>query len=67
MAIPSTTFLQVTSQGSAPLSCMAQLAKRERADSALLAWMVVSEPPWPVLRACSRSAASPPLTSPTTM
>ena len=29
--------------------------------------MVVSDPPWPVLSAWSRSAASPPLTSPTTM
>ena len=27
--------------------CMAQLASRERALSALLAWTVVSEPPWP--------------------
>ena len=44
MAIPSTTFLQVISQGSAPPSCMAQLASRERAASALLAWIVVSDP-----------------------
>ena len=47
--------------------CMAQLAIRDKALSALLACTVVSDPPWPVLRACSRSAASPPRTSPTTM
>ena len=35
---------------------MAQLASRDKADSALLACTVVSEPPCPVLRACSRSA-----------
>ena len=40
---------------------------REFAERALLAWMVVSDPPCPVLRAWSRSAASPPRTSPTTM
>ena len=40
---------------------------RESADSALLAWTVVSEPRCPVLRACNRSAASAPHTSPTTM
>ena len=38
----------------------AQLAKQDRALSALFAWTVVSEPPCPVLRACNRSAASPP-------
>ena len=46
MAIPSTTPRQVTSQGRSPPPCMAQLATRERALSALLAWTVVSEPPW---------------------
>ena len=65
--MPSTTPLQVTSQGSAPPACMAQLARRESAERALLACTVVSDPPWPVFSACSRSAASPPLTSPTTM
>ena len=65
--MPSTTPLQVTSQGSAPPACMAQLARRESAELALLACTVVSDPPWPVLSACSRSAASPPRTSPTTM
>ena len=65
--MPSTTPLQVTSQGSAPPACMAQLARRDSAELALLACTVVSDPPWPVLSACSRSAASPPRTSPTTM
>ena len=37
---------------------MAQLAIRDKALSALLACTVVSEPPWPVFKACSRSAAS---------
>ena len=59
--MPSTTPLQVTSQGSAPPACMAQLARRDSAELALFAWTVVSDPPWPVLSACSRSAASPPL------
>ena len=57
--MPSTTPLQVTSQGSAPPACMAQLARRDSAELALLACTVVSDPPWPVLSACSRSAASP--------
>ena len=61
--MPSTTPRQVTSQGSAPPACMAQLARRESADRALLACTVVSEPPWPVFSAWRRSAASPPLTS----
>ena len=52
MAIPSTTPLQVTSQGSDPPPCMAQLAIRDKALSALLACTVVSDPPWPVLSAC---------------
>ena len=47
IAIPSTTPRQVTSHGSSPPPCMAQLASRESADSALLAWTVVSEPPCP--------------------
>ena len=51
----------------APPPCIAQLAKRDRVLSALFAWTVVSEPPCPVLRACNRSAASVPRTSPTTM
>ena len=41
--MPSTTPLQVTSQGSAPPACMAQLARRESAERALLACTVVSE------------------------
>ena len=65
--MPSTTPRQVTSQGSAPSACMAQLARRESAERALFACTVVSEPPCPVLSAWSRSAASAPLTSPTTM
>ena len=65
--MPSTTPRQVTSQGRAPPACMAQLARRDSAELALLACTVVSDPPWPVLSACSRSAASPPRTSPTTM
>ena len=32
---------------------------RDKADSALLACTVVREPPCPVFKACSRSAASP--------
>ena len=59
--MPSTTPRHVTSQGSAPPACMAQLARRESAERALLACTVVSDPPWPVFSACSRSAASPPL------
>ena len=47
MAIPSTTPLQVTSHGSDPPPCMAQLAIRDKALSALLACTVVSDP-WPV-------------------
>ena len=58
MAIPSTTPRQVTSHGSSPPLCIAQLAKRDRALSALFAWTVVREPPCPVLRACNRSAAA---------
>ena len=57
MAMPSTTPRQVTSHGSSPPPCIAQLAKRDRALSALFAWTVVSEPLCPVLRACNRSAA----------
>ena len=41
--IPSTTPRQVTSQGSAPSACMAQLARRESAERALFACTVVSE------------------------
>ena len=48
--MPSTTPRQVTSQGSSPPPCMAQLASRDKADSALLACTVVSDPPCPVLR-----------------
>ena len=48
--MPSTTPRHVTSHGRSPPPCIAQLAKRERALSALLAWTVVSDPPWPVLR-----------------
>ena len=38
MAIPSTTPRHVTSHGRSPPPCIAQLASRERALSALLAW-----------------------------
>jgi hypothetical protein len=34
---------------------------------ALLAWIVVIEPLWPVFIACTMSSASPPRHSPTTM
>ena len=54
IAIPSTTPRQVTSHGRSPPPCMAQLASREKALSALFAWTVVRDPPWPVLRACNR-------------
>ena len=40
IAIPSTTPRQVTSHGRSPSPCIAQLARRERALSALLAWTV---------------------------
>ena len=59
MAMPSTTPREVTSQGNSPPACMAQLASRDSAARPCLAWTVVSEPPWPVLRAWRRSAARP--------
>ena len=40
---------------------------RDSASRGVLAWMVVSEPSWPVFIACSMSSASSPRTSPTTM
>ena len=43
IAMPSTTPRQVTSQGSSPPPCMAQLAIRDKALSALLACTVVSD------------------------
>ena len=47
MEIPSTTPRQVTSHGKSVSPCMAQVARRDRADSALLAWIVVRAPTVP--------------------
>ena len=59
MEIPSTTPLQVTSHGKSVSPCMAQVASRDRADSALLACIVVRLPPCPVLSACKEIGGLP--------
>ena len=43
------------------------VSMRLRASRGVLAWIVVSEPSWPVFIACSMSSASAPRTSPTMM
>ena len=42
-------------------------SRRLMASRGLLAWIVVSEPSWPVFMACNMSSASSPRTSPTMM
>ncbi len=44
---------------------MASCAKRRRASLALLAWMVVIDPRWPVFKASRKTRASGPRISPT--
>ena len=43
------------------------VSRRSKASRAVLAWMVVMEPSWPVFMAWSMSMTSAPRTSPTTM
>jgi hypothetical protein len=42
-------------------------SRREQASRALLAWIVVIDPSWPVFMACSMSITSSPRVSPTMM
>ena len=53
--------------GSPTFAVRTQCASRVSACSAEFAWMVLRLPRWPVFRACSRSNASAPRTSPTRM
>ena len=53
-------------RGSASDACMAQVASRDMAASAMFPCTVAKLPPWPVFRAWSRLGASAPRTSPRT-
>ena len=66
-SIASATCAQSASHGICPSASWAMLASRRGARSAECACSVVSEPPCPVFSAASKSRASGPRTSPTTM
>jgi hypothetical protein len=53
--------------GSPTPAISASVSRRRSASAGELACTVVSEPSWPVLRACNMSSASGPRTSPTTI
>ena len=50
--------------GNSKPAIMIMVSRRARASRGVLAWIVVSEPSWPVFMACSMSSASAPRHSP---